>query len=432
MFKFLKDKLKNLVSKFSKEVKEEKKEEIKEEAEEKPKEEIKERKLELKEILEELEEKEEKPEEEIEEKKPEIKEKKKEIIEEKKEEKKEIKKIIEEKREEKPKIKIREEKKIEKPEIKIVMPKEDVKPEIEVKEVEIEEIPEKKGFFERIKERITKTVISEKKFNEFFDELEVVLMENNVALEVIEKIKEDLMREIVEKPLSKGKVEEIIKENLKKSINELFVDNIDLLSRIKEKKPFVICFVGINGSGKTTSMAKVANYLMKNKLSCVFAASDTFRAASIEQLQQHADRLGIKMIKHNYGSDPAAVAFDAIKYAAAKNIDVVLVDTAGRMHSNVNLLDEMKKIIRVNKPDLTIFVGESITGNDCVEQARKFNEAINIDGIILTKADVDEKGGASISISYITKKPIMFIGVGQEYNDLKEFDREIVVKGLGL
>ena len=431
MFKFLKDKLKNLVSKFSKEVKEEKKE-IKEEAEEKPKEEIKERKLEIKEILEELEEKEEKPEEEIEEKKPEIKEKKKEIIEEKKEEKKEIKKIIEEKREEKPKIKIREEKKIEKPEIKIVMPKEDVKPEIEVKEVEIEEIPEKKGFFERIKERITKTVISEKKFNEFFDELEVVLMENNVALEVIEKIKEDLMREIVEKPLSKGKVEEIIKENLKKSINELFVDNIDLLSRIKEKKPFVICFVGINGSGKTTSMAKVANYLMKNKLSCVFAASDTFRAASIEQLQQHADRLGIKMIKHNYGSDPAAVAFDAIKYAAAKSIDVVLVDTAGRMHSNVNLLDEMKKIIRVNKPDLTIFVGESITGNDCVEQARKFNEAINIDGIILTKADVDEKGGASISISYITKKPIMFIGVGQEYNDLKEFDREIVVKGLGL
>jgi len=431
MFKFLKDKLKNLVSKFSKEVKEEKKE-IKEEAEEKPKEEIKERKLEIKEILEELEEKEEKPEEEIEEKKPEIKEKKKEIIEEKKEEKKEIKKIIEEKREEKPKIKIREEKKIEKPEIKIVMPKEAVKPEIEVKEVEIEEIPEKKGFFERIKERITKTVISEKKFNEFFDELEVVLMENNVALEVIEKIKEDLMREIVEKPLSKGKVEEIIKENLKKSINELFVDNIDLLSRIKEKKPFVICFVGINGSGKTTSMAKVANYLMKNKLSCVFAASDTFRAASIEQLQQHADRLGIKMIKHTYGSDPAAVAFDAIKYAVAKNIDVVLIDTAGRMHSNENLLQEMEKIIRVTKADLKIFVGESITGNDCVEQARKFNEAINIDGIILTKADVDEKGGASISVSYITKKPIMFLGCGQEYGDLKEFDKEIVVKGLGL
>src|SRR3989338_3701012 len=348
MFKFLKDKLKNLVSKFSKEVKEEKKE-IKEEAEEKPKEEIKERKLEIKEILGELEEKEEKKEEEIEKKKNKKKEKKKEIIEEKKEEKKEIKKIIEEKREEKPKIKIREEKKIKKPEIKIVKPKEAVKPKIEVKEVEIEKIPEKKGFFERIKERITKTVISEKKFNEFFDELEVVLMENNVALEVIEKIKEDLMREIVEKPLSKGKVEEIIKENLKKGINELFVDNIDLLSRIKEKKPFVICFVGINGSGKTTSMAKVANYLMKNKLSCVFAASDTFRAASIEQLQQHADRLGIKMIKHTYGSDPAAVAFDAIKYAVAKNIDVVLIDTAGRMHSNENLLQEMEKIIRVTK-----------------------------------------------------------------------------------
>jgi len=296
----------------------------------------------------------------------------------------------------------------------------------------IEEISEKKGFFERIKDKITKTVISEKKFNEFFDELEIVLMENNVAFEVIQKIKEDLSKEIVEKPLSKGKVEDIIKENLKKSISELFVENIDMLSKLREKKPFVICFVGINGSGKTTSIAKIASYLMKNKLSVVLAASDTFRAASIEQLQEHADKLNVKMIKHSYGSDPAAVAFDAIKYASAKNIDAVLIDTAGRMHSNVNLMDELKKVIRVSKPDLKIFVGESITGNDCVEQARIFNESIDIDGIILTKADVDEKGGAAISVSYITGKPIMFLGYGQGYDDLKEFDKEIVVSGLGL
>jgi fused signal recognition particle receptor len=172
--------------------------------------------------------------------------------------------------------------------------------------------------------------------------------------------------------------------------------------------------------------------LKERKISCVIAAADTFRAASIEQLQLHADKLNVKLIKHDYGSDPAAVAFDAIRHAEAKNIDVVLVDTAGRMHSNTNLLDEMRKIVRVAKPDLKIFVGESITGNDCVEQAQTFNSTISIDGIILTKADVDEKGGAALSISYITKKPIMYIGIGQEYADLREFSSSLVVESLGL
>ncbi|MBL7056474.1 signal recognition particle-docking protein FtsY, partial [Candidatus Woesearchaeota archaeon] len=186
------------------------------------------------------------------------------------------------------------------------------------------------------------------------------------------------------------------------------------------------------GSGKTTSIAKVANMLKNNKFSCVLAASDTFRAASIEQLEYHGKQLGIKVIKHDYQSDPAAVAFDAIKHAKAKEIDVVLIDTAGRLHSNSNLIEEMKKIIRISKPDLKIFVGESITGNDCIEQAKAFNDAVGIDGIILTKADVDEKGGAAISVSYVTKSPIMYFGVGQEYIDLKEFDSNMVVEGLGL
>jgi fused signal recognition particle receptor len=171
---------------------------------------------------------------------------------------------------------------------------------------------------------------------------------------------------------------------------------------------------------------------LKNKLSCVLAASDTFRAASQEQLQVHADKLGVKMIKHDYGADPAAVAFDAIKMAKAKNIDVVLIDTAGRLHSNINLMDELKKIERVAKPDITIFVGESITGNDCIEQAVKFNEAIDFDAIILTKADVDEKGGAAISVSYVTKKPIIYLGTGQKYEDLKAFDPKIIIESLGL
>ena len=209
---------------------------------------------------------------------------------------------------------------------------------------------------------------------------------------------------------------------------------IDLIEEIKNKKekPYIIAFFGINGSGKTTSIAKLANMLKEEKISCVLAASDTFRAASIEQLQQHADKLGIKMIKHDYGSDPAAVAFDAIKHAKAKSIDVVLIDTAGRMHSNTNLIDEMKKIIRVAKPDLKIFVGESITGNDCVEQAKTFNEAVGIDGIILAKADIDEKGGAAVSVSYVTKKPILFLGTGQKYGDLQVFNSEVVMKSLGL
>ena len=289
------------------------------------------------------------------------------------------------------------------------------------------------GFFDVVKEKIITTKINEEQFEKLFFDLELTLMENNVAVEVIEKIKNDLKEEIVEKPIKRTKVEEAIEESLKNSIKELFQDkSIDLIQEIKNKKekPYVIAFFGINGSGKTTSIAKIANMLKDKKITCVLSASDTFRAASIEQLQQHADKIGVKVIKHNYGADPAAVAFDAIKHAKAKNIDAVLIDTAGRMHSNQNLIDEMKKIIRVAKPDLKIFVGESITGNDCVEQAKTFNDTIGIDGIILAKADVDEKGGAAVSISYVTKKPILYLGTGQRYGDLEQFNKERIIKNI--
>ncbi|MBA3064375.1 signal recognition particle-docking protein FtsY [Candidatus Woesearchaeota archaeon] len=306
------------------------------------------------------------------------------------------------------------------------------KPE-EVEETKEEPIEEKKGFFQKITEIISKKTLSEKQFDDLFFELEIALMENNVAVEVIEKIKQDLKDELVEKQLLRKKVKEIIIETLKRSLDELFdVDKINLVETAKEKKPFIICFVGINGSGKTTTIAKICKLLQKNNLNCVIAAADTFRAASIEQLQLHADKLGVRMIKHDYGSDSAAVAYDAIKYAQAKKQDVVLIDTAGRLHSNVNLMDEVKKLVRVAKPDLTLFVGESITGNDCIEQAKKFNEIIGIDGIILTKSDVDEKGGAAISVSYVTKKPILYLGTGQEYDDLKEFDPKLIISGIGL
>jgi len=307
--------------------------------------------------------------------------------------------------------------------------------EEEIKEIEKEVEPEeeKKGFFSSIKEKITTKKISKEQFEKIFWDLEVALLENNVAVEVIEKIKDDLTQEVVDKPLPRGKIEETVTTTLKTSIEQLLkVDSFNLLEKIKAKKPFVICFVGINGSGKTTTIAKIAKLLLNNNLSVVLAASDTFRAASIEQLQFHADKLGVKLIKHNYGSDPAAVAFDAVKHAKSKAVDVVLIDTAGRIHSNINLTDEMKKIVRVAKPDLKVFVGESITGNDCTEQAKKFNEAIGIDGIILAKADVDEKGGAAISVSYVTQKPIIYIGTGQNYADLKEFDSSVVMNSLGI
>src|SRR3989344_6703434 len=393
MFGFLKDKLKNAVSSFTKKVRDivEEKELSKPIPKEKPKKEIKKKK--------EAKSKKEK----ITEVKPEIKEIEKRI--------EETKEKLVETQEKKGFFSKLFGKKEEKLEIKEKETKEPAEFEEETKEDEKEE---KKGFFTKITESVTKTSLSEDKFEALFWDLEVILLENNVAVEVIEKIKEDMKEILVKGKISRFKVDETILNTLKKSIDQILTfDKIDLIREAKSKKPLVLSFVGVNGSGKTTSIAKLANYFQKNKLKVVMAASDTFRAAAIQQLEEHANKLNIKLIKHDYGSDPAAVAFDAVKYAQSNGIDVVMIDTAGRLHSNVNLMDEMKKIIRVAKPHYKIFVGESITGNDCVEQAQQFDNAVGIDGIILSKADVDEKGGAAISVSYVTKKPIMYLGTGQ-------------------
>jgi fused signal recognition particle receptor len=299
------------------------------------------------------------------------------------------------------------------------------------------EVPEseqpKKGFFARITERVTTTAISDEKYDELFWDLEVVLLENNVAVEIIERIKDNLRKELVHKKVKFGKTEETIRMTLTNTIEDVLkIPAIDLFGRVKAKQPYIILFVGVNGVGKTTTIAKVAHHLQKHGLSSVIAAADTFRAAAIQQLEEHADRLKVKLIKHDYGADPAAVAYDAIQYATAKHVPVVLIDTAGRQHSNANLMQEMQKMVRVAKPDLKIFVGESITGNDCIEQAREFSETIGIDAIILSKADVDEKGGTAISISYLTKKPILFIGTGQGYDALEPFQATRVLESLGL
>ncbi|MBS3145676.1 signal recognition particle-docking protein FtsY [Candidatus Woesearchaeota archaeon] len=322
------------------------------------------------------------------------------------------------------------------------IPKVEKKPEEPVGGPKVEEAKkwpeakeEKKGFFQKIKEKVISTTISEEKFEELFQELEMGLLENNVAYDVIDKLKDDLKKNLVDKPIKRGKIEETIFESLKKSLKEILLEpEKDLVKLVSEKqeKPFVIVFFGINGSGKTTSIAKIAYHLKNENLKPLLVAGDTFRAAAIEQLQEWSDKLNIPIVKQKYKSDPAAVGFDGISMAKARNFDVVLMDTAGRLHSNEDLIREMEKIVRVTKPDLKLFVAESITGNDAVLQAREFDKKIGIDGIILTKSDVDEKGGAAISISYITKKPVYYIGIGQLESDLKPFNKDIILESLNL
>jgi len=311
---------------------------------------------------------------------------------------------------------------------------EDIKQEEKSREKE----EKKKGFFQRIISKITKVKISEEDFDGYAEELEILLLENNVALEVAEKIIKELKWKITGKELSKKEIGSEINETFKETLAEILLEPFEVFNQIKKfreenpSKPYVILFCGINGSGKTTTIAKTAYLLKENNFSCVLAAGDTFRAASIEQLKKHGEKLGIEVIAHKYESDPASVGFDAIKYAEKKHIDCVLIDTAGRMHTAKNLMAQIEKISKVCKPNLKIFIGESITGNDAVEQAKSFDSSIGIDGIILTKADVDEKGGTALSVGYVTKKPILFLGTGQEYKDFEKFDKNKFIEKLGL
>jgi fused signal recognition particle receptor len=281
---------------------------------------------------------------------------------------------------------------------------------------------------------VTNKTISEKDIEDILFELEMSLLEGDVAMEVAETIITSVKTDLVgQKIRRRSDVAEFTREALKKAISEILdIPGKDLTSLLEEAKksgePLKIMFVGINGTGKTTTIAKISTYFINKGYTPVIAASDTFRAGAIEQLTHHADNLDVKIIKHKKGADPAAVAFDAVAHARAKGKELVLVDTAGRMQTNINLMDEMKKIKRVIKPDLIIYVGDALTGNDSVEQAKKFNDAVTVDGIILTKADADAKGGAALSIGYVIQKPILFLGVGQSYSDIIEFKPEWMVE----
>ena len=286
---------------------------------------------------------------------------------------------------------------------------------------------EKSGrFLSFIKEKS----ISEDDVEDILFELELGLLEADVAMDVSSVVVESVKNDLVGQKIKRSSdIEEYTYEALKNAVAKIInIEGKSMTELLEEKvaqgEPLVVMLVGINGTGKTTTIGKLSNYYIKKGYTPVIAASDTFRAGAIEQVQYHADNLGVKLIKHEKGSDPAAVAFDAVQHARAKGKELVLIDTAGRMQTNTNLMDEMKKIRRVSKPDLVVFVGDALTGNDATEQARKFNEAIDIDGVILTKADADSKGGAALSIGYIIQKPILFLGMGQSYDDIKEYDAD--------
>jgi fused signal recognition particle receptor len=283
--------------------------------------------------------------------------------------------------------------------------------------------------------KVTTTELNPENLRPVLSDFKMSLVENDVAFPVAERICGEM-----EKRLDRLQVKrledrrKIVEKNLREVLLETMLANhkVDLLDAIEAKRkqgePYVIVFVGINGTGKTTTIAKVCRFLTKKGCSAVIACSDTYRAGSIEQLEEHAKRLGTKMIKHNYGADPAAVAYDTISHAKAHGINVVLIDTAGRMQTNQNLMNELAKVKRVVKPDLTILTVDSLTGNDAVMQAEEFHECVGIDATILTKVDADVKGGSALSVTYVTKKPILFIGTGQTYDDLEVFDPEKFVQ----
>ena len=295
-----------------------------------------------------------------------------------------------------------------------------------------------KKAFSNIISDISKKEISEKDLKNTLFDLEIALLESDVAQEVIDDISASLKSKLLGLSVEKDKTpEELIQFHVQKSIYEILTKSgtLDLVKEIKSKKenkgsPFIVVFLGINGTGKTTTVAKVANLLHKNGLSVVLAASDTHRAGAIEQLGEHARRLSLKMIHQRYGADPSAVARDAVEYGKKHRVDAILIDTAGRMQTAKNLMDEISKIVQVVKPDLKIFIGDSLAGNDAIYQAKEFFAYTKFDASILTKTDADAKGGSIISITYLTSKPIIYLGVGQNYDDIIPFNLNTFIESL--
>jgi len=283
--------------------------------------------------------------------------------------------------------------------------------------------------FSSVTSAVREKELTDEKLDEIVFNFQLSLIESDVAQTVAEALTNE-----VQKSLTGVKVDrsadpsDVVGERLATVLQDAFAKagTVDLLANIREKtksgEPYSILFLGINGTGKTTTVAKAANLLKKNGISVVLAAGDTHRPGAIEQLTEHAERLSVKIVSQRYGADPAAVGRDGVLYAKAHHIDCLLIDSAGRMQTNQNLMEEMAKIVRVVKPDFRIFVADALTGNDAVSQAELFNQHVGFDGAVLTKADADVRGGAALSIVYTSKKPVLYLGVGQGYDDLVPFD----------
>jgi len=295
-----------------------------------------------------------------------------------------------------------------------------------------------KKAFSRAAKGMAQKELTEKVLDDILLDLQIALLESDVAQEVVDDLSAKLKKELVGLKLEKEQeATEIVQSKLQAALGEIFArtNRFDLIGRIKMKKdtpsgPFVVLFLGINGTGKTTTVAKIANLLRKAGFSVVVAAGDTHRAGAIEQLEEHANRLSLKIVKQRYGADPSSVGRDAYDHAKKNHIDVVLLDTAGRMQTSKNLMDEMGKIVRVVKPDAKLFIGDALAGNDTINQAREFFQYTNFDGAVLTKVDADAKGGSAISIAHITSRPIVYIGVGQGYDDIIPFDPDKFINSL--
>lgn len=295
-----------------------------------------------------------------------------------------------------------------------------------------------KKAFSKAAKGIAQKELTEKVLDDVLLDFQISLLESDVAQEVVDDLSAKLKKELLGLKLEKEQeATEIVQSKLRTAVAEIFTrtGSFDLVEKIKAKKgaksgPFVVVFLGINGTGKTTTVAKIANLLRKAGFSVVVAAGDTHRAGAIEQLEQHTNRLSLKIVKQRYGADPSSVGRDAYDHAKKNHIDIVLMDTAGRMQTSKNLMDEMGKIVRVVKPDVKLFIGDALAGNDTINQAREFFHYTNFDGAILTKVDADAKGGSAISIAHITSRPIVYIGMGQGYDDIIPFDSNKFIDSL--
>ena len=298
-----------------------------------------------------------------------------------------------------------------------------------------ETIDQKVGVVEKAKTLVLERelILDEGDLKKSLDDLEIALLESDVAFPVVESIINAIKQELIgsHKKIRANTgdiVETALRNALLSVMSKEMFDFDEFIANAP--KPVNIVFTGVNGTGKTTTIAKIASRLKNNGYSVVVASGDTFRAGATEQIEKHTERIGVKLIKHQHGGDPAAVIYDAMQHATAQHRDIVLADTAGRLHTNINLMDQLGKICRVTPPDLVIFVDEAVAGNDAVERAREFNETVPISGSILTKVDMDSRGGAAISIAHVTGKPVLFLGTGQKYEDLKKFDAEWYVDQL--